>query len=612
MDGVVTEGLLHEFRSNHLNPATLHEMIMEDDRALLVSVPPGVGKTHAAHGLITCALENGHDLVVFVTPTRALIAELLCSGVLTPIGERAVVLEPRPKGRCGTLNEEWEALERASCSALAKATLCKGCPHLAGASPCQWPVQMEQIVEGVQVVVLTEQYLALQPTMLADIAAQAGAENPLVIFDEATFLTKAEVRGFTKGQLSNFRSVLSAVHDRDGGPPALMEWCEQINNILDDEDCLYDARFEPNALRSCVVAIQAAGQASLGLKFQYLAHDLALLRSRVTTGRWVRNDRFEVVIRIDTQGFDVVVFSPYLQLEIVEERIQREVRLAIPPTVFRHSATWIANISDSIGSMRSLSTAEHFDRVVDFFLALVLRNKLAGHRTVLVAKKALLSRINDRIVTRSQNLGRPLRCVIGIPKDPFEVDVALINYGMIGINAFENFDALYCVGAYNARPDHVRDVYAQILPPDQRHEFSIRTVDRIRSVVGIEGTYPGRCHARLAAPTFEMLERRVVLQALGRVRPFTSPADIIVFQCDDLSTELGNVEVHPTLGNARTAWNVPLLSRMQTAALGDRMRPMREAGASYATIATAFGVSKSTAHKALGSPPLDELLGRIR
>ena len=56
-----------------------------------------------------------------------------------------------------------------------------------------------------------------------------------------------------------------------------------------------------------------------------------------------------------------------------------------------------------------------------------------------------------------------------------------------------------------------------------------------------------------------MLERRVVLQAISRVRPFTTPAEIILFQCDDLSPELGDIKEFVSLAAARRALGVPTL-----------------------------------------------------
>jgi hypothetical protein len=51
--------------------------------------------------------------------------------------------------------------------------------------------------------------------------------------------------------------------------------------------------------------------------------------------------------------------------------------------VFRHSESCIINIADPIGTATTLAQPAHFNRVVDFFLALILRNVAQGRRTVL-------------------------------------------------------------------------------------------------------------------------------------------------------------------------------------------------------------------------------------
>jgi len=80
-----------------------------------------------------------------------------------------------------------------------------------------------------------------------------------------------------------------------------------------------------------------------------------------------------------------------------------------------------------------------------------------------------------------------------------------------------------------------------------------------------------------------MLERRVVLQAIGRVRPFTTPAEIILFQCDDLSPELGSVEEFGSLAQARRLLQVPTLAQLKRTTLGETVRARRHGGESLRT-----------------------------
>jgi len=109
-----------------------------------------------------------------------------------------------------------------------------------------------------------------------------------------------------------------------------------------------------------------------------------------------------------------------------------------------------------------------------------------------------------------------------------------------------------------------------------------------------------------------MIERRVVLQAIGRVRPFTTPAEVILFQCDDLSAELGPIDEFTSLAAARRTLHVPTLSQLKRAALGEQVRVRQEAGESLRTIAADLGISPSTVSLAAREEGLDRLLEGIR
>ena len=213
-------------------------------------------------------------------------------------------------------------------------------------------------------------------------------------------------------------------------------------------------------------------------------------------------------------------------------------------------------------------------------------------------------------------LGRPLTCVLASTLDTFETcdptKVALINYGIVGINSLQSFDHVYCIGGYYARADHLNGVYQQTLPPDSRMPIGVRMEGRRRRVYAADQQFGTRYHARRAEATHHMIERRVVLQAIGRVRPFTTPAEVILFQCDDLSAELGPIDEFTSLAAGRRTLHVPTLSQLKRAALGEQVRVRQKAGESLRTIAADLGISPSTASLAAREEGLDRLLEGIR
>jgi hypothetical protein len=166
------------FRARELAPARLYEQLPANDEALLLALPPGIGKSRAAQGLVGHALEHDHDLVIYVAPTRGIIDEI--DVVRRFPAESVVTLNPRPWRLCGIADAAWKDLERSGCAALAKATLCTGCVErdISGGD-CSWPDQLDKIGTGTNLVVLTEQYLLLNPLLLRDIRARAGSRRSL-------------------------------------------------------------------------------------------------------------------------------------------------------------------------------------------------------------------------------------------------------------------------------------------------------------------------------------------------------------------------------------------------------------------------------------------------
>jgi hypothetical protein len=122
---VVDERQLVGFRARELAPPRLYQQLPANDKVLLLALPPGIGKSRAAQGLVGHALEHDHDLVVYVAPTRGIIDEIEIVRRLP--AESVVTLNPRPRRLCGVVDAPWKDLERSGCAALAKATLCAGC-----------------------------------------------------------------------------------------------------------------------------------------------------------------------------------------------------------------------------------------------------------------------------------------------------------------------------------------------------------------------------------------------------------------------------------------------------------------------------------------------------
>ncbi len=611
---VVDERALAEFREHHLAPEALHARLTSGDGVLLVNAPPGVGKTYAAHASIPFALTQTHDLVVYVAPTRALISELLESGHLAGLEACTVILERRPRNRCADLDKEWQQLEQSGCAALAKAKLCEFCPHNAD---CTWPDQFDQIDETTRVVICTEAYLGINPQLINRIVEGTGAAHALVIFDEALFLATRITRSISLTDMGRFAQ---AVADVQG---SLDEDDDGLGQIADALTYLIQGREElaswPQVSRFSTMGttldIQDAGLERFGAAFKYIAYDLVQLLSHANVARWYADESYYFVPVPDTRGCDVIVFSPYMPSQVIEERLQRRAIHALPTKVFRHTQTKVLNITDSVGAVRTLSDDAHFRRVADLFTALLLRDKLLGRRAILVTKKTFLTKLKQHVEDLTAAIGRPLRCCrfdeLKEDEPLKDVDVVLINYGILGVNNLKDFDALYCVGGYYAQQAQLDQTYNQQLPPEDQINLLIRTDGGQRRVVAGSDDQRSRLHAHRAQPVLDMIERRVVLQAIGRIRPFTSPATVIAFQQDDLSSALGDVDTYARLSQLRLRLCIPKRAELVRASLGDKLRPMAISGKSYRDIAKAKDISLGSVSRALAMPSLNDLLRGI-
>lgn len=608
---IITEQTLDRFRAEFLSPETLFRKIPTDGRALLVDAPPGVGKTKAAHGLIPVALRQGYDLVVYVAPTRALLTELAESPGFPGLSSVTLILEPRPRTRCGSLDANWVELEHSGCAGLAKLTLCQSCPHL---EHCGWVDQMDRITPDTRLVVLTEQYLSINPSFLKSILSRTNATNPLVILDEASFLTQNQTRKVSISDLRVFKATLAVVAGNDTSvEPDLSGIIRDIDTLLETLESPEEwPEFDSYTLDSCSIDIQTAGVSLYGAEFKNISQDLSLLSRLRIESRWLKDGEIHYQNLVDTRKMAVVIFSPYLPIPVVEERLGRDAVLAFEPHIFRHSESRFINILDPIGSLRTLSQETHFGRTCDFFGALLLKLHSERRRSVIVAKKSLVPKIISHLEELFGSLGVNVKVVSDLSKiDPLSLDCVVINYGILGVNSLQGYDAIFCIGGYYAREDLILETYWQLVPHDERQDLSISSADGRRKIVPKLPGLGRRYHARRAQVTLEMLERRVVLQAIGRVRPLTTPALVVLFQREDFSDVLGEVEVITTLAQARKLWGVPTRAEMRTGALAQELRLLTGEGRSIRTLAKDLAVSKSTVCKALHAQSLQDQLRGI-
>lgn len=609
----ITEHELGAFRGTQLSPQSAISKIPAIDSILLFDEPPGIGKTTLGQGLIDAALNDKYDLVIFVAPTRAIIQELENSHLIKLGSQHIVIFKPRPKQQCGDLNVQWQEMETTGCSALAKDQLCGSCPFN---KTCFWPNQMELVNNDTKLIVLTEAYLKLNPSMVPSLISKTKSETPLVILDEALFLTENLSHSVDLKDLETFADTLStATISHPLGEINAKRWLKDVKLLLaKNVEIDQQPRLFAGSIEHATLELQTHGRNCYGRSYRHLTHELSLLNSPVTSGQWREKGSLEISVRIDLGSARAIVLAPNMPAKIVEERLNRTVELANPNHIFCHSKTNVINIVDGIGTTRSMNNDKHRKRMVDTFATLAIRNIFHGRRTVLICKKCFRHKIAGEIKTFAKSAEIHLDV---IPIERAEQltglsahQIPIINYGIVGINALKDYDAIYCIGSYYIQDEHLVDLYNCDLRPERRNQFRIRTEDNYRSVLAANENYSTRYHAERASEFHQALERRTVLQAVGRARPFTTPTEVILFQQNNFDDCFENIDTYDTLGAFRKAKNLPTETEIKRAVRGGKMRSKHRNGASYREIAKQFDCSTSTVHKAMNMVPfLDVISG---
>jgi hypothetical protein len=537
MASVLGEQQLAAFRARWDGPRLL-DLVADSGGQAFIGWPVGVGKSFALDRMIAAAIgSERYDLVVALFPTRRVLEER--EWVRNPpAGVQVVNLRPRPRERCGDLDAPWRHFEAAGMAAFGRAELCGGCPRRPG---CFWPGQYGHGLRGAVAVYATHTHLGRVPDFAAQLAAWAGATRVLTLLDEVGFAATSFRRRVARRDLERFADVLDSMPHGPGA--ALQRDWHYLTRLLlraPTADLRSADWGMPPAWPDWALAVQAAGWAAHGERFRFLAHDLQQFGRSPLESRERHADGDLGFAAPPAAGGDFAVFSGTARPEFLRFRLGQEVASPFADHRFDHPGTVWMNISSRLG-MRA-----HFPRnagqVIDFFAGLVSRRLLEGRRPLLVAKKRFVG-LCDRLLGRAlaEVHPTPVRIATG---DWDAVDLAapevvpLIHFGLIGTNLFEDFDCAYALTGFYVNAEIVDAILQDLLGSDGRIPMVVRT----------EGS-PRRRRARVADPrhrrydvdrlaqfALDQQELDVVLQAVGRVRPYTRPREVVLFQTRNAPT----------------------------------------------------------------------------
>lgn len=597
---VVGESELTAFRERLTGDYGL-KLLHETETGVLAVLPVGTGKSRWLGEVAVAALQGGeYDVVVVLAPRRDILGELAgrLSAVVSPF-----IFRPRPRQRCGALDAAWAEMEQLGCGALAREDLCSGCPRRQG---CFWPRQHADL-KGAKLVLATQQHLAVNPALVGDIARRTGAKRLLLLVDESDLLLRPADRTVTADAQQQFVEAQRAISPAIASRRYAVEWLHlsEVWAAASTSDLRSGRWAFPPIESAWAVAVQRAGRKLFGTGFRFLGYEAAAFARSDAASRERSSDglRFAVVPDL---GHKFMVFSGSVAPELVRYRLDPDHRREPPLSPFtelkvEHPGTRWYNLRANLGAAKFF--ASNAPQVLDFFAEKIADNIRNGRRTLLISRKQFAGMCANHLRRRLGQLDvGPVRLVLKNWKKADLVDprtLPLITYGISGVNLFENHDAAYCLNSFYTAAEAVTAAVNDLNPTNSRSIVTLGWAgDPPVHVADVGPDAAGSILPALAGWVLDQKEADVAMQAVGRVRPFTRPREVITFQRGRLPGVRYDLEF-TTLAQARSFFGIAPRRQADRERKAETARRLRRKGLTIVAVAEAVGVSLSTAKRYL-------------
>ena len=299
----------------------------------------------------------------------------------------------------------------------------------------------------------------------------------------------------------------------------------------------------PSIPPNLALLIQSYGVQKFGDDYYNPIHDLMFFGySEISSREKTAYGSLKCAARPQIPG-NVIVFSGASNHELLQHRLALpEIYNPFTDYQFEHPDTRWYNIASTLGS--STNFIKNSPQILDFFTALIIKRLHEGKRVLLVSRKKFKYFCADYV--NKQLLSSGIKASVITETDDqstlqYPHEIPLITYGVIGINHFQEFDCAYCLNSYFIAESTVSSTLQDILPSNRtiplRLTFSKNANGCGRRSIEAESVSDRYYDVSKFAPaTLNDLEMGAVIQAVGRVRPFTKPREIVTFQCSALST----------------------------------------------------------------------------
>lgn len=551
------DAALRGFREEYLVGRFIIDILSSGKRFLRIDLPVGVGKSILIDKIIATAVEGDHyDLIIVMAPTRRILEERAL--IRKPPTDFLVVnLRPRPAVDCGIgANALWQTLERQGMAALGKDELCSCCLK---ERSCYWPKQFKKDqIAGARVIFAAQAHLERSAEILGFLQTQACAERVLVLIDEGNFLVSPFKRILQRKRLERFYTALK-MSSRRGKRKALLRMRDYVEVLLSTKTS--DLR-RPE-WRVCPLwpkdhlNVSKAGWELFEDDFWNLGHEIVQLGKSPLESRAVMANgdiRFAAPPAINQ---DFIFFSGTTSLDLAVHRLGMPLHSPFAGIQFKHPDTVWYNIASRIGMKQYF--LRNAPQIFDFFGELLLQRLQGGKRVVLLAKKHYVRfctvQMQERLDAAGLGRYRVVAAKAVVAGDPFQVP--MLHYGLIGVNDFEEYDCLLSLTGFYVNEKVVKTILDDVLAEDFCLPIEIGTKGQpLRRTAGVK-RLEDRLYENhnLAQRILDEQEGGVIVQAVGRIRPFTKPREVVTFHCGQLPGVIYDHEF-PSLAAARNHFGI--------------------------------------------------------
>ncbi len=588
---------LRAFRQSWGEAPTLLALLKQYAGNMIVKWAIGVGKSHTIDRIIEfVATHFLYDLVILLAPTKKIIRER--AYVKNPPDDiKVVVLKPRPVKQCGKLlNQQWKQYESKGLGLLGRNEICKSCPKY---QSCFWPDQYGKKLEGTRVIFATQAHLERSPVFLQQLKKWTKATTVLTIIDEDNFLMKSFSRVIHRLDIERFIQVIANLSIEASN---LKNWEKNCTHLLSSTTSdLRTLQLKMPSMSPKVAAkIQKTGSLMFGVKFKYIGYDLSIFpfstirsRERLDSG----DISFAVHPFIKT---DLMVFSGTGYDEFIRYRLRLpDIASPFENYTFTHPETKWFNIASRLGAR--VYFKNNSTQILDFFAQLIIKRINQGKRVLLIAKKIFIPLCIKELNDRLPHFGLDRHRVETVDKKTKLSDVTLIpiiNYGVIGINKFEDFDCAFCLTGYYINTEIIDTILQDIYATDFKIPVKISAEGLpLRRTAHVEH-YKDRFYNinYLAPMALNQLEMDVVLQAVGRIRPYTKPREVITFQCN-AHPQIEYTKEFICIDEARNYFNISTRREFEGSRRLKEIQNLKESGLTQKQIAERMGISERTVQR---------------